>query len=152
MNSIVGFAQLLDDPDVDNETKSEFIKIITNSSQYLLDLINDIIDIAKIESNQIEITETLISVTDFLKTIEKIDLYDQDEEFFFESLAKGKGIMKMSEENALKEIKTLYEKMDYNDIYSNDELVERTVFLNPLTDDEEKRALGFSSFLIANFN
>ena len=86
MNSIVGFAQLLDDPDVDNETKSEFIKIITNSSQYLLDLINDIIDIAKIESNQIEITETLISVTDFLKTIEDNAFLQLDEEDLTEAV------------------------------------------------------------------
>ena len=48
MNSIVGFSQLLRD-ETSSDDKQQFINIIQDSSNNLLQLINDIIDISKIE-------------------------------------------------------------------------------------------------------
>ena len=56
MNSILGFADVLrrgfdDDP----EQKQEYLNIIHSSGQHLLDLINDILDLSKVESGKVEL-------------------------------------------------------------------------------------------------
>lgn len=55
MNAILGFSTLLSDPGVSEEEKTEFINIIRERGNDLLRIIDDIIDIAKIESGQIKI-------------------------------------------------------------------------------------------------
>jgi signal transduction histidine kinase/CheY-like chemotaxis protein len=56
MNGIIGFTELLKNTDATDEQK-EFITIIEKSSQNLLGIINNILDLSKIESNKIEIEE-----------------------------------------------------------------------------------------------
>lgn len=53
MNAIIGFTQLLADPNIASNKKEEFIKIITHNGQTLIRLIDDIIDIARIEAGQL---------------------------------------------------------------------------------------------------
>jgi len=60
MNSIVGFANLLADFDVDEFSRQEYIKRINRNSEQLLTLISDIIDLAKIESNQLSISFSMV--------------------------------------------------------------------------------------------
>jgi signal transduction histidine kinase len=56
MNGIVGFAKLLKlRPDLPQKKVNQYVDIITGNSRILLNLINDIIDISKIEANQLEI-------------------------------------------------------------------------------------------------
>jgi len=57
MNAILGFAELITMPDseVTPPEKENFIKLINNSGNNLLRLIDDIIDISKIEAGQIKI-------------------------------------------------------------------------------------------------
>jgi PAS domain S-box-containing protein len=55
MNSIIGFANLLSAQQIPEEQKKEFIKYIQSSGQILLNLIDDIIDVAKIEAGEIKI-------------------------------------------------------------------------------------------------
>jgi PAS domain S-box-containing protein len=55
MNAIIGFTQLLADPNIASNKKKEFIKIITHNGQTLIRLIDDIIDIARIEAGQLNI-------------------------------------------------------------------------------------------------
>jgi signal transduction histidine kinase/CheY-like chemotaxis protein len=50
MNGILGFAELLKEPDITNEEQLEFIGIIEKSGLRMLNIINDIISISKIES------------------------------------------------------------------------------------------------------
>jgi len=50
MNSIMGFAELLNDPDLDVEKRQEFTGIIISRSADLLQIINDVLDISRIES------------------------------------------------------------------------------------------------------
>jgi signal transduction histidine kinase/CheY-like chemotaxis protein len=56
MNAILGFTQLLGG-DLSKEKKDEFLKIIKDNSQSLLRLIEDIIDISRIEAEELEIIE-----------------------------------------------------------------------------------------------
>lgn len=58
MNSIIGFADMLTDKDLTAEERDEFISYINNSGKVLLNLIDDIIDIAKIEAGQIQVVRT----------------------------------------------------------------------------------------------
>lgn len=55
MNGIMGFAELLNDDDLSNEDRHEFINVINDSSQSLLDVITNIVDISKIDSRQIHL-------------------------------------------------------------------------------------------------
>lgn len=54
LNAIVGFTSLLKE-DVDKDKKEKYITIIENSSRQLLNLINDIIDLSKIEAGELSL-------------------------------------------------------------------------------------------------
>ncbi len=72
MNAIVGFSELLAEPDMTEEEKQNFINIIRSNSSKLLNLITDIIDIAKIEAGEISIEKNNFSVNDLIKEIKDI--------------------------------------------------------------------------------
>jgi PAS domain S-box-containing protein len=55
MNGIVGFAGLLMDPNITPEKQTFFIDIINKSCHRLLQIVNDVLDISKIETGQIEV-------------------------------------------------------------------------------------------------
>jgi len=63
LNGIIGFTELLRNSDLDDE-KREFVDVIEKSSENLLTIINNILDLSKVESNKIEIDETLFSPID----------------------------------------------------------------------------------------
>jgi PAS domain S-box-containing protein len=54
LNAIVGFSELLGGDDVLPEDKTEYVNIINSNSDLLLRLINDILDLSKIESGMLE--------------------------------------------------------------------------------------------------
>ena len=55
LNGIMGFCELLVDESYNNEDKQIFVKLMDENSKDLLKLINDIMDISKIQENQFEI-------------------------------------------------------------------------------------------------
>jgi hypothetical protein len=63
LNGIIGFTELLKNSDLDDE-KREFVDVIEKSSENLLAIINNILDLSKVESNKIEIDEILFSPID----------------------------------------------------------------------------------------
>lgn len=69
MNGILGFADLLKQPNLSGTTKNEYISIIEQSGARLLSIINDIVDISKIESGQMKVS---FSETDVNEQIEYI--------------------------------------------------------------------------------
>lgn len=66
MNSIIGFSDLLNESDIDEQTKKDHLEIIQNAGNDLLKLIDDIIDIAKIEAGQLNIKMESIQVDKLL--------------------------------------------------------------------------------------
>ncbi len=60
LNGIIGFTELLKNTDLDGE-KLEFVEVIENSSENLLTIINNILDLSKIESSKIEIEEIVFN-------------------------------------------------------------------------------------------
>ncbi len=71
MNAILGFSELLSMADLSKEERDEFITLIQTNSNALLTLINDIIDIAKIEAGQLKIAKKEFSVNKLLDDIHK---------------------------------------------------------------------------------
>lgn len=55
MNSILGFAELLKDPDLTKGKQQEFLYIIDKSVGRMANIITDIVDFSKIESGQMEV-------------------------------------------------------------------------------------------------
>jgi len=69
MNGIIGFANLLRDPGLSEEKKDQFLKHIDHSSNQLLNIIDDIIDISKIESGQLKISNKPVRINSILDEI-----------------------------------------------------------------------------------
>jgi len=70
LNGIVGFTELLKSTDIDEEQK-EFINIIEKSSENLLNIINNILDLSKIESNKTELDMVIFDpIIEFENAIE----------------------------------------------------------------------------------
>jgi signal transduction histidine kinase/CheY-like chemotaxis protein len=64
MNGIMGFAQLLKDPKLNPDNQGFYIQMIEKSGTRMLNIINDIIDISKIESGTVEIRVSEFSIKD----------------------------------------------------------------------------------------
>jgi PAS domain S-box-containing protein len=69
MNAILGFSELLEQPELTAEKQAKYFEIIRKSGNRLLNVINDIIDISKVESGQMEI---LISEFNVLEQINEV--------------------------------------------------------------------------------
>ena len=63
MNGILGFASLLKEPDLTGEERQKYIRIIEKSGARMLNIINDIVDISKIEAGlmEVSISETYVN-------------------------------------------------------------------------------------------
>lgn len=69
MNGIVGFSQMLGDPSLRKDEREAFIKIVNSSCEQLLHIINDIIDISKIEAGQVDFLESTFSIRELLEEV-----------------------------------------------------------------------------------
>ncbi|MCB1190697.1 MAG: response regulator [Leptospiraceae bacterium] len=70
MNAVIGFADLLSNQ-VSDPIQEEYIKSINSSGKLLLNLINDILDLSKIEAGKVEIHSEMIDIFSVLNEIEK---------------------------------------------------------------------------------
>ncbi|NJM16152.1 MAG: response regulator [Bacteroidales bacterium] len=66
MNSIVGFSELLE-LNTKNPKLLSYINSLKSSSRSLLTIINDILDLSKIEANKLQLTYEPINMRDFLR-------------------------------------------------------------------------------------
>lgn len=82
MNGILGFLDLLKEPNIPEEERLNFLDIMALSGDRLLNTINDIIDISKIDSCQIEIHKQPINLKETIHNLIN----------FFEPEASGKNI------------------------------------------------------------
>ena len=74
MNGIIGMIDLLASTTLDEE-QSEYVKTINKSSQTLLNILNDILDLSKIEAGKMDLRQQPVHL---VKTIEKVyDLFSQ---------------------------------------------------------------------------
>lgn len=82
MNAILGFADLLRDPDVNLEERAEYLKRIRANGDHLLALIDDVLDLSRVESGKMSFDKLNFSVVDMVS-----DIHGS-----FNVLARGKAI------------------------------------------------------------
>jgi PAS domain S-box-containing protein len=69
MNAILGFSELLKNPQLTGDQKGRFVNTIEKSGQRMLNLINDIVNISKIESGLMEVSESAVNVHEVMHYI-----------------------------------------------------------------------------------
>jgi PAS domain S-box-containing protein len=69
MNAIIGFSALLNDPELSEEDRRQYIDIIFQSGSQLLSIINDIVDIANVESGQARLNLTEFNLNSTLRSL-----------------------------------------------------------------------------------
>lgn len=115
MNAIIGFASLLSDNDLTDEEKDEYIKQVNTNGQSLLVLIDDILDLSKIEANQLIIKEEVFDLNSFINEIYNSWAYldkivNSTIEFKFTNSLKGKRVIVKYDKQRLKQI--IYNLLD----------------------------------------
>jgi PAS domain S-box-containing protein len=82
MNGILGFSLMLADPTLTKDTRESYVRIVNSSCDQLLHIVNDIIDISKIEAGQVDLSESAFEIKELF-----------DEIFsFYSAVAKEKGV------------------------------------------------------------
>ncbi len=69
MNGILGFSELLMKPLLSAEKQSMYLNIIKKSGKRMLSTINDIVDISKIEANQVDISNSVIDLKEIINSL-----------------------------------------------------------------------------------
>ncbi len=74
MNAIMGFSDLLGDENLTPENRQYYTKIIQNSSNQLLRIINDILEISKLGTKQVKVIKSEVNINDLL--LELFSVFD----------------------------------------------------------------------------
>ena len=82
MNAIIGFVTLLGEPDISKEDHRSYLEIITQSSDHLLSIVTDIIEVSNIEAGKLKLNMKKVIIRPVLE-----NLHMQ-----FKSAAASKGI------------------------------------------------------------
>lgn len=86
LNGIVGFSDMLQQNDLSAEQKQRYIGIIGKSSKQLIQIVNDIIDIAKLESGQFQLKESEYCINHIIDDLEsyvsnELSIFEKDLKF-----------------------------------------------------------------------
>jgi len=107
LNSILGFSDLLTAPDLDTESRKDFANLINSSGNNLLSIINDILDISKIEAGQITLIKKEFSSYDLISEIQKEYSYRASAkgiEFRLKSRTETQDLIILSDESRIKQV------------------------------------------------
>lgn len=125
MNGIIGFTELLKDKNLTETEKAEYLKVISESSSMLFNIVNDVLDISMIESGTQKIKAGRISLNELT-----------DELFNAFNPAIREGIVFSSEKNAT----------SGNDIIVSDILKVRQILSNLLSNSVKFVEKGYIKF------
>jgi PAS domain S-box-containing protein len=110
MNGILGFTNLLGKPSLSEETMQSYIEIINKSGERLLGTVNDLIDISKLETGQVNIVIDNTNITDLLDTLYK----------FFQAETNTKGLqLRCQKESAEKPLIIRTDEQKLNSVLTN---------------------------------
>lgn len=71
MNAIIGFSKMVSSTDFDDEEKNQFVDIIITNGKLLMELINDMISLSKIESNTLVVKKSSCFVNELMGSLYK---------------------------------------------------------------------------------
>jgi PAS domain S-box-containing protein len=107
MNAIMGFSRLLQSENLESAKRIDYTNNIIEKGEQLLQIINDIIDVSKIEANQLNINKSRFSLNSLMDEIYNEYFEDNKENqkvvFFLEKEAKNSNFICM-DQNRLKQI------------------------------------------------
>ena len=110
MNGILGFSNLLLEPDLSDETKDTYIKIINQSGERMLNTVTDIVEISKIEAGIIKVKNSTFNVCESIHNILN----------FFQPQAEKKGlILSFGSKNQKEELSINTDKNKFESIFTN---------------------------------
>lgn len=79
MNGIIGFSKLLlESKDIDDEQRDQYLNIIIKSGNFLLDSVNDIIDLSKIEAKQLKLNYSNFKVDELIDELLSFFIAERD--------------------------------------------------------------------------
>lgn len=110
MNGILGFAELLEEPSISFEEQKQYIDIIRKSGDRMLNTVNDIIDISKIDAGQVKIEKSKVNVSELMRILFT----------FFEPEAVKKGLdFVLETKEQQKDIELYTDKSKLNSVLTN---------------------------------
>ena len=107
MNGILGFSQLLAASDLDDDERLNYVDVIQKSGNRLLSMINDIINISKIDANQIDYYKEdvlLFPIVSEIVEFHKLEAKNKNLGFFFEPNDLTPDLQIVTDEGKLKQI------------------------------------------------
>jgi len=69
MNGIIGFSELFLEPNLSENERKEYAKIVINSSKQLLSIVNDILDISKIEAGVVQLNFSDVNINELFDSL-----------------------------------------------------------------------------------
>lgn len=162
LNAIMGFCNLVADPGVEATEKAQFIGIINQNIDALLELINDIFDIAQVEAGSMDIDEQACNINDLLSSIQtyfnfekgsvgkdnlqvKLNRANKDSEFsIITDKYKLRRTISNLVENALKYTEEGSIEIGY--VYANNGMIEFFVKDEGIGFEQDKADVIFKSF------
>lgn len=109
LNSIIGFAELLQEPYFDLIQRNEFTKLICSNGEQLLSILNDIMDISRIDAGRVQIKKDIVSGNRIISEIHNefaIKAYSKGIELRLDSKSTSNEIFLESDRTKLKQILT----------------------------------------------
>jgi len=130
LNGIIGFSSIIAQTDLSDSEKIKYQRIIDQNAKMLLSTIEDIIDIAKIRTQQIEIFREKFDVNILLEELQKLISFERDylnkieidilidqktkgKQIIFEDESKVRKVLVLLGNNALKFTDNGYIKLGY---------------------------------------
>lgn len=109
LNAVLGFTELAkDEPELPAQT-ADYLGKIEDSGKYLLELINDVLDMSKIESGKLELHEDTVNIPLFLEGIASV----------FTVQAREKGIRLITDFSQLQMPWVVIDELRSHQIYAN---------------------------------
>jgi signal transduction histidine kinase len=109
MNAIVGFTALLSQPNITSENHKSYLDIITQSSDHLLSIVTDIIEISNIEAGKTKLNLSELDVNLVLENLYRRFspiAQSKELEFKYSQLGSGKSDLILTDKTKLNQILT----------------------------------------------
>lgn len=107
MNGIIGFIDLLKSTNLPDEEKDQYLDIVEQSGHRLLNTINDIIEVSKIEAGQVEIVRSVFNTAEIMEYYHnffKRQCLDKKIELILDNYVKGPEARIVSDKNKIESI------------------------------------------------
>lgn len=107
MNGIIGFIDLLKSTNLPEEEKGQYLDIVEQSGHRLLNTINDIIEVSKIEAGQVEIVRSVFNsaeIMEYYHNFFKKQCLDKKLDLVLDNYVKGPDARLVSDKNKIESI------------------------------------------------